>query len=285
MKIWDREKKLLIEEKEFKKRQIEFLYNTLLGRILLKFIFARRWYSKWQARKQKSKKSVKQIEKFVKEYNIDLSEYTETKYKSFNDFFIRKKKYNTKAKSNELIAIADAKLLVYSITDNMELKIKNSIYGIEDLVNNMKISKEYRNGTCLIYRLSIEDYHRYVFLDNGNIQDTGVIKGMLHTIRPISQKYKVYTKNTREWTLLNTENFSNVLQIEVGALLVGKIQNYKNKGEFLKLEEKGYFEYGGSTIIQMFKPNTVKIADDILKNSKNEIETKVKIGEIIGKRC
>ena len=81
---------------------------------------------------------------------------------------------------------------------------------------------------------------------------------------------------------MNTQNFGSVTQVEVGALTVGKIINH-TKESFKKGEEKGYFEFGGSTIILFFEPDKIIIDDDILKQSKNGIETEVQIGETIGK--
>ena len=45
----------------------------------------------------------------------------------------------------------------------------------------------------------------------------------MHCVRPIAmEKYPVYVQNTREYTLIDTENFGQVVQMEIGALLVGK---------------------------------------------------------------
>ena len=66
-------------------------------------------------------------------------------------------------------------------------------------------------------------------------------------------------------------------------MMVGKIVNYKKKN-FKKGEEKGYFLFGGSTIVIIVKEDIITIDDDILKNSKEGIETKVKQGEKIAKR-
>ena len=135
----------------------------------------------------------------------------------------------------------------------------------------------------MIYRLSMDDYHRFMFLDDGNIINSKKIKGVLHTIRPISKRYNVFCQNSRQVTFLNTKNFGRVIQIEVGAMLVGKIVNYK-KINFKRLEEKGYFDFGGSTIVQLFEKEKIKIDGDILTKSKENIETKVEIGMKIGEK-
>lgn len=283
MKIWDRKRNIFYEEKEYGKKKLDFLYNTFLGRILLKLIFSRVWFSKLQAIYQNSKISKRKILPFILKYNVDMSVYENQSYNSFSDFFKRKRIIKNKTFENELIAIADSKLQVFSIQDNLELKIKQSIYSLNELIQDEQIAKKYKDGTCLIYRLSMDDYHRFMFLDDGNIINSKKIKGVLHTIRPISKRYNVFCQNSRQVTFLNTKNFGRVIQIEVGAMLVGKIVNYK-KRNFKRLEEKGYFDFGGSTIVQLFEKEKIKIDNDILIKSNEDIETKVEIGMKIGEK-
>lgn len=283
MKIWDRKRNIFYEEKEYGKKKLDFLYNTFLGRILLKLIFSRVWFSKLQAIYQNSKISKRKILPFILKYNVDMSVYENQSYNSFSDFFKRKRIIKNKTFENELIAIADSKLQVFSIQDNLELKIKQSIYSLNELIQDEQIVKKYKDGTCLIYRLSMDDYHRFMFLDDGSIINSKKIKGVLHTIRPISKRYNVFCQNSRQVTFLNTKNFGRVIQIEVGAMLVGKIVNYK-KINFKRLEEKGYFDFGGSTIVQLFEKEKIKIDGDILAKSKENIETKVEIGMKIGEK-
>lgn len=274
MLIYHRDTQTYHEEIEYKGKTLDFLYNTMVGRILLKLVVARPWFSRLWANYQKSPISQKDIKPFVKKYNIQAATGN---YESFNDFFVRQKKYHTNTSTNELIAIADSKLSVYKISDHLMLHIKNSEYTLADLVNNAIDLSEFKNGICLIFRLAVDDYHRYVFFDDGVVEKQFFIHGMLHTIRPIANKYKVYSQNCREVSVLNTQNFGQAIQIEVGAMLVGKINNHATSS-FRKMDEKGYFEFGGSTIVLLLKDN-VKIDTDIVN------ETQVFIGERIGIKC
>ena len=70
--------------------------------------------------------------------------------------------------------------------------------------------------------------------------------------------------------------------MEVGALLVGKIVNLHQRAEVKRGQEKGFFQFGGSTVVLLTKENTVLVDEDILENSKDGIETIVKYGEKIG---
>ena len=64
---------------------------------------------------------------------------------------------------------------------------------------------------------------------------------------------------------------------------VGRIVNNHQVYTYKKGEEKGYFEFGGSTIVLLVKKNIINVDKDILENSSEGIETIVKYGEGIGK--
>ena len=67
----------------------------------------------------------------------------------------------------------------------------------------------------------------------------------------------------------------------VGGITQKYIQNtYVKKGDL-----KGYFYFGGSTCLLIFEKGKIKIDEDILENTQNGIETKVYMGEGIGKTC
>ena len=55
--------------------------------------------------------------------------------------------------------------------------------------------------------------------------------------------------------------------MEVGALLVGKISNHTQSGFVMRGEEKGYFEFGGSTIVLLLEKNAVTLREDLLVNT------------------
>jgi len=263
-----------------------FLYKTFIGRIILKIITLR-LISKIIGLFLSTRLSKFIISIIIKKNNIDMSEYVETKYKSFNDFFtrnIKQEKRNIELNKNILISPCDANLSVYRINKDNKFYIKGSSYSINELLKD-NISKDYLNGYICIFRLCVDNYHHYCYIDNGYKSANNYIQGILHTVRPIAlKKYNIYHQNSREWSILHTENFGDVIQIEIGALLVGKIVNHHSNYQFQKGEEKGYFEYGGSTICLLFKKNTIRIEDDILNNTKNDIETTVKYGERIGKK-
>lgn len=264
-------------EKEVEEsKSLNFLYNNILGRIILKILISS-FIAKILAIYMNSRLSKYRIKKFIKQNSICMDDYESQEYKSFNDFFTRKIKLEKRIINNGNIAICDAKLSVYKIDENLSLNIKNSIYTIEELLQER--TQEFKNGYAFVYRLAVDDYHHYIFPSDGNIVSNKRIKGVLHTVQPIAlKKYKVFSENSREVTILDTIDYGKIAYIEVGAMMIGKIVN-ENKKNFKKGDEKGHFEFGGSTIILLFQENKVNVNDIILNNTKREVETIVKMGE------
>ena len=260
---------------------LEKLYGSLAGRCLLK-VLTQPVITEIGGAFMNSSLSKGQI---VEKNNIDLNLYESQSYHSYNDFFTRTIKDGVRhidEDESTLIAPCDSKLTVYPIADSLQLKIKNSVYTIEDLLMSPTLADEYRGGLCLVFRLTVDDYHHYHFIDDGTAEKEHFIKGIFHTVNPIaSDYYPIYKTNSRAYTVLHTKHFGDVVQMEVGAMMVGKITNL-HKQSFKRGEEKGYFEFGGSTVVLFIKKDVVEIDEDILNHSKNDDEVRVLMGERIG---
>lgn len=272
---------------EAENKSISFLYKTLPGRVLLRLLI-KPILSGFFGFIMDRGISKPFISRLTKSYGICLDDYKDVKYKSFNDFFTRELKEGSRpisANPSDVISPCDAKLTAYPITSESVFLIKNSAYSVKDMLRDEQLAKKFDDGVCLIYRLMPDDYHRYCHIDDGNIVSHKKIKGVLHTVRPIAfDRYNVYKENAREYSVLQTRNFGKVIQMEVGALFVGRIINHKTDGAFSRGEEKGMFEFGGSTIVMLFQKNTVSINNTIFENTQNDKETIVKQGYIIGEK-
>jgi phosphatidylserine decarboxylase len=266
---------------------IRFLYNTAPGRIALR-LFAARSASKIFGLFMNSRTSRLLIRRFIRSNRIDMSEYVDKKYTSFNDFFTRKVKEGRRTFSrvlSDLPAPCDGKLTAYNIAANSVFQIKGSMYTLNSLLKDKALADEFAGGVCLIFRLTPDDYHRYAFVDDGEIVSRKRIKGVLHTVRPIAfKRYNVYAKNTREYVVMNTKRFGKAVQMEVGALFVGRISNHPLKDTFKRGDEKGMFEFGGSTVVMLFQKNAVVIDDAIFENTRRNRETVVRMGYKIGEK-
>ena len=261
---------------------LHVLYQTKFGRIIL-WILIRPTFSKIFGSFLNTRISKLGIQRFIHNHDIDMSRFETRKYRSFNDFFSRKLKVMPMVKNDVFTSPCDGKLSVYPISHDLILSIKGSKYTISSLVQDKEIAEYYRGGHCLVFRLTPDDYHRYHFMDQGVILQSKKIKGVLHTVRPIAfLQYQVYKENAREVTVMETEHFGVITQIEVGALMVGKIKNFSKK-EFQKGEEKGMFLFGGSTIIMLVSKEQVNFRDDFTDNTKHNLETLVKYNDVLEK--
>lgn len=284
MKIYDRQSGEYIETQQYGGGALSFLYGNAAGRVLLKLAInpiTSRIYGRYNSLPISKRK----IPEFIAEHNIDMNDFEDREYTSFCDFFTRKLRSGARTVDNSpdaLISVADSKLLVYDIDDDLAAFIKGRKYTLSELTGSGDISSAYRSGLCLVFRLCMDDYHRYCFPDSGRISGERFIPGRLHTVSSISKNYPIYKENTRNVTFLKTEHLGSAVQIEVGAMLVGAIKNH-NKPTFQKGEEKGYFEPGGSTIVLLLEKDAAAIDDDIISQSKRGTETAVKYGEKIGR--
>ena len=283
MKIYVRQDKSFIEDRQYGGKSLEKLYNTWYGRVLSKFILLP-VFSTMATAKDRKRSSVKKIAPFIEEYKINMDDFEEREYGSFSDFFtrcIRPGKRPVDPDPSVIVSPADSKVLCYDIGDDLKFTVKGSVYTPDEIVGNNPELRHFAGGKALVFRLSMDDYHHYCHIDSGKIADSYEIKGKLHTVSSISSKYKIYKENHRIVNILETDHFGRVVYIEVGALLVGRIKN-NGRTVFGKGQEKGYFEQGGSTIVLFFENGRIKVDADILEMSGNGIETKVKMGERIG---
>lgn len=291
IQIYDRNKKSYEEELIAGKKYIKWTYESPVGKNITELIAKRKVFSKLYGMYCDTKHSAKKIPSFVEDFNIDMN-LSQTKigdFKSFNDFFVRKLVPGARPVDKNpdvLVSPGDGRLTVY---DNINLdnlvQIKNMTYSLKELINDDSIAEKYSEGVCVILRLCPTDYHRFHFVDSGIPSETHAIKGFYYSVNPIALNSvpKLFCENKREWSILHSDNFGDILTIEVGATCVGSIiQTYKPDKRVNKGDEKGYFKFGGSTTILFFEKNKIKIDSDILEQSKIGFECKVNCGERIG---
>ena len=361
--IIERKTGRLIREEEYGQKAIYFLYHHFIGRVLLKMIFARPYFSFLRGFYYNSFLSKKEIAPFVEKYGLSKA-LLKRNYPSFGAFFSRKEavylreagEENTqengeawKEKLREngqekgwekgrekgregqqpFYATASGKLLAYKIdqeggivlpdkkpdlkkksgtkgltglqedatrkerpkerqnernaSNPLPLEIKGNFYSIEKILK-APCPAFLKGGTLLVFRLSMPDYHRYIFPARGKFLRTKKIKGRLDSVRKEAAHFKAFSENKREISLLELEGMGKILHVEVGAMLVGHIHNHRANQlpfRFAAGEEKGYFSLGGSTIVELLNDKIV-IDEDLFENTNKGLETKLEIGERIG---
>ena len=274
------------EQEDSLEKPLNFLYGTTLGRLLLKPLTAR-WVSRLAGAFLSTPLSKGFIKSFIQKNGIDMSQFEDIPYRSYNEFFSRKIKPEarpTDMDPKHLISPCDCKLTALSIGEDTVFTLKHTPYTVSSLLKNEELAGRFRGGTALIFRLCVDDYHRYCYTADGEKTEQVRIPGAFHTVNPIANDFfPIYKENTREYCLLDTDAFGQILVMEVGALLVGRIVNHQSGiARVTRGTEKGYFQFGGSTIVMLLPPNAAAIDQDILEASQKGLETVVRYGEKIG---
>lgn len=288
---YNREKNIYENENIVGQGPLNWMYSTNLGMGLLESIVKKKIFSSLYGRFLNSKLSKKKIVPFIEEYSInsDESESELNDFKSFNEFFFRKLKKDARPIQMEddiLISPGDGKIMAYKdINKDALIQIKGITYSLRELINDEELSNKYSRGSMVVLRLCPTDYHRFHFIDSGTCEKPTKIKGYYYSVNPIalSAVNKLFCQNKRQYSILHSKNFKDVLYVEVGATCVGSIiDTYTSASAVNRGDEKGYFKFGGSTVILFFQKNTIDIDKDIMTHSNIGFETKVKLGEKIG---
>ena len=284
-------------EKVYGDFMVKLLYNSTPGKILTP-LFANKYISKTYGVMQNSMLTQLKVPKFVKNFNIDLGDYEPgsvdtsnqaMSYRHFNEFFIRKFKEGKReflSESDKMPACAEARYYGYeSVGEDTVVPVKGKYLNEEKILGNHELAKEFKGGPLLIARLCPVDYHRYHYVDGGKTLANYHISGEYHSVNPLALKFKsdIFMANERRVSIVETENFGKLAYVEVGAVCVGKIiQTHPEDKEFKRGDEKGYFLFGGSTVILMGQKGKWKPSDDILNNTKEKRETYIHLGDEIG---
>ena len=262
------------------------LYHTCIGRLILKFLT---WppLSRLAGRFLDTHFSRHLIPGFIRRNHLRMDDFIVEEWPSFNAFFTRKIRPEARPvdlAADAFISPCDGLLRVYPIHEKLVLPVKDVPYSLPALLQNRRLAAEYEGGMCLVFRLTPSHYHRYVYPDKGRKSRNIFIPGILHTVQPVAtETVPVYRRNSREYTLLRTEHFGTITFMEVGAMMVGRICNYMEEGTFQKGQEKGRFEFGGSTILLLLQKDKVKLRSDWKEAWMQEREVPVKMGERIGR--
>ena len=271
---------------EEESRMIGLLYSSLLGKVLLRILISPP-VSKAAGAYLDSAPSRRLIKPFIKRNQLDLSEYPDRPYASFNDFFTRTilpGKRVIHADETELVAPCDGKATVFLLSEDAHFAIKGCDYTLDTLLHDHALSSRYCGGWGVLFRLTVEDYHRYIYPVSGEKGENHRIPGVFHTVKPQAAEARaIYHENTREYTLIETPQFGTVLMMEIGAMLVGRIKNLHGAASVTRGEEKGYFEFGGSSVLLLLEKDRFCPSDTLLARSESGWETPVRQGESVGR--
>ncbi|BGP51686.1 hypothetical protein JCM10450v2_007636 [Rhodotorula kratochvilovae] len=252
---------------------------------------AERVFKRWSIREGRKfddpHHAYERIMAFVKAYDIDCSQLREMdlrKYPTMNAFFSRRLAVGARppASPNDPTVIssaADCRVTVFSsVADAQRLWIKGKRFTLPSLLQDPSLAKQLQGGAVAIFRLAVEDYHRFHSPVDAVVGGSKSVPGAYFTVNSMivrDPRFDVFTSNKRDITTLlarhpHTGVPAPVAYVQVGALLVASIRRTAREGKELKRgDELGYF--------------------GLLRNSEGrnvegvQVETLVKVGEKIGR--
>jgi len=271
---------------------LRFLYHNLFGKLIRKSL-TKKWFSAaagWYCDRSISKYHIKS---FVKNNFIVIEDAEKkiTEFKTFNEFFIRKLKPKARPidpHPEHIISPADGTVIImHNATRSMRFPIKQSHFNLEQFLGSTSLAESFEGGTIMIFRLAPHDYHRFHFPLDCVPLKAHVIHGRYESVHPLVYLTGIQplTENERHLTLLETQPCGTVAFVSVGALCVGKIiETHTPHQAHTKGDEAGYFCFGGSTIVLIFKKGTIEVNPDILKNSLEGKEVPILMGQKVARQ-
>ena len=268
-------------------KTMNYIYNKRIGQLGLRLLFRRKIFSSYGGWVMNKNKSTKKIDEFLKDNNLDMSQFItpEGGYKNFNDFFYRKLQPNKRPIGQGLVSPADGKVVAFKTIDSCtDFYVKDCSFNLLTFLKDKALAKKYEGGSMMVIRLAPADYHRFHFPADGIPSATTKIKGYYYSVSPIAlkQNMRIFLENKREYSTLKTKEYGNILLCDVGATLTGSIiQTYTENQPVTKGQEKGHFAFGGSTVVVLFEKDKITIDADLLENTQKGFETAVQMGETI----
>ena len=232
--------------------------------------------------------SRKMIAPFIADNHVDMTGCAGS-YENFAQFFAREKKGIRFPKEAHLLGSPCEGLV--SAYENINpahmISAKGAAYSLGSLFGSASLAAAYQRGVCMRFRLTPAHYHRMHFFDNGEVTDVKCINGDLHSVNPLAllRIPRLYCQNKRVRVQVKTKNFGDVVIMEVGATFVGSIVHRFLVGDNAKRgRQASYFLPGGSLVLVYFKEGAVIPCADVVARTAAGIETKVNVGEVVGKK-
>jgi len=243
---------------------LKWLYSSATGKAALNLLVKRKIVSVVGGWYMDSRLSAKRIPEFVNEHHINLNECEISaiqQYKTFNTFFYRKLKQDSRPMEEGVVSPADGKILAFqSMNDIPSFFIKGAEFNLQTFLGDESRAQKYKTGAMAIVRLAPADYHRYHFPASGLASESFKINGHYYSVSPLALRgsLEIFCENKREHCTLSTEEFGDILIVDVGATMVGSIiQTYQPNSNVNKGDEKGYFAFGGSTLVVRRRKNNL----------------------------
>ncbi|CRG84109.1 hypothetical protein PISL3812_01440 [Talaromyces islandicus] len=251
-----------------------------------------------EGKKEATPASRARIKQFVDTYHIKMNDFEPSDinaYSTFEDFFVRHHKPGSRPihepdDTRAAVVVADSRVVVYeAVTESKKIWIKGENFSITNLVMDNNIGPQFGDGPVASFRLSPQDYHRYHSPVSGRIKMFRSMPGDYYEVDPIAVRsgVDILTRNARDYVVIDTDDFGEVLFVAIGASQVGTVEindKWQKPGaEIKKGDELGIFQFGGSSIIVAFQKGRIQFDEDLIKPSKNSVAVDVEVGMSLGR--
>lgn len=289
IQFWNPDTSAIEVEAVYGDGAIKWLYENPLGQKVASYILSKSLFSKVYGAYQDSTWSRSEIDRFIDKFEIPMEQYEKGPFRTFNEFFIRQFLPGQRefvSTDNVMPGFAEGRYFAFSsVNESSSLPVKGFDLDIHQLLEKKQWVDCFLGGPAMVARLCPVDYHRFHYPDDGKVVDHYPVGGGLHSVNPRALKFKkdIFITNERVVTILETAHFGRIAYVEVGAMSVGKIvQSHDLSKSFKRGDEKGYFLFGGSTVLIVgekgkWSPNKVLLD----QTSLYQRETLVKLGRPI----
>src|ERR1700712_1068587 len=287
LKLWDRDKGKAVEEWMPDHRST---YETRPLRSPSQWLRSTPVYDWLYALYQDAPWTTRQIEPFVREYGIDMSEFEPCKYRSYADFFVREFKPGARRFPDDpaqMGAPAEARYFGWErFGPDQRFPVKGQSLAAEDILGNAERAKPFLGGPVILMRLSPVDYHHVHYPDDGRTVEHERMGRSLWTVTwpAVQNMPDLYIRNERQVNIQDTRHFGRLGFVEFGALTVGRIvQRHPHDQPFARGAQKAVFKFGGSAVAIFGEPGAWQPADDILAHTPQGMEIIVRLGEPVAR--
>ncbi|QDX92431.1 phosphatidylserine decarboxylase [Brevibacillus laterosporus] len=245
------------------------------------------------------------IQKYINHYQIDVSEIEKPvrEYRSLKEFFTRRLKSEARPVdlNAEVVSPVDGKVSqMGGIQQGTLIQAKGKTYTVSQLLGDDEhMAGRFYGGSFMTIYLSPRDYHRIHMPVEGKLFKYSYLPGKLYPVNDMGVEHveKLFARNERLITYVQSKACGNVAVVKVGALFVGSVKvtynaqttNVKNGKQvceviggtpfFEKGRELGWFEFG-STVILLFEKGEMNWAEGIKEGSVVKMGQKIAVSTV-----
>jgi len=241
---------------------------------------------------------------FVGKYGVNMDEAVNpdiASYASFNEFFTRPLRPDARplAKADFICPVDGAISQFGEVDDHQIFQAKGHTFTTSELVGgDATLAAHFQHGSFANLYLSPKDYHRLHMPCDGRLTRMIYVPGKLFSVNPTTARGVpgLFARNERVVCVFESPRHGPFVMVLVGATIVGSMAtvwhgvvnpkrhntvvewNYQDQQISLKKgEEMGRFLLG-STIVMLFKPDTIRFNPDW------KPEGSVRLGEVMGRK-